>query len=118
MKKLHRQQCLYDVMLLIMKITITPFLIVLLFSSLAFSNGSTAQGILDKEVTLRIENIQLKNALNRIEKSVGAKFAYSPNIVRDLEKVSLNADKEKLGDLLRDLLTPMGISFQLIADRT
>src|SRR5688572_22705687 len=117
MKKLHRQQCLYDVMLFIMKISITPFLIVLMFSSLAFSNGTTAQGILDKEVTLRIENIQLKNALNRIEKSVGAKFAYSPNIVRDLEKVTLNADKEKLGDLLRDLLTPMGISFQLIADR-
>ncbi len=117
MKKLHRQQCLYDVMLFIMKISITPFLIVSLFSSLAFSNGSTAQGILDKEVTLRIENIQLKSALNRIEKQVGAKFAYSPNIVRDLEKVTLNANKEKLGDLLSELLTPMGISFQVIADR-
>src|SRR5688500_12005204 len=117
MKKLHRQQCLYDVMLFIMKISITPFLIVLMSSSLAFSNSTTAQGILDKEVTLRIENIQLKSALNRIEKSVGTKFAYSPNIVRDLEKVSLNADKEKLGDLLSELLTPMGISFQVIADR-
>lgn len=117
MKKLHRQQCLYDVMLLIMKISIPPFLIVLLFSSFAFSNGSTAQGILDKEVTLQIENIQLKNALNRIEKSVGAKFAYSPNIVRDLEKVSFNANKEKLGDLLSELLTPMGISFEVIAGR-
>ena len=117
MKKLHRQQCLYDVMLFIMKFSVTQFLITLFFSSLAFSNGSTAQGILDKEVTLRIENIQLKNALNKLEKSVGTKFAYSPSIVRDLEKVSLNADKEKLGDLLNDLLTPMGISFQVIADR-
>src|ERR671912_1070044 len=117
MKKLYRQQCLYDVMIFIMKFSVTPFLITLFFSSFAFSNGSTAQGILDREVTLQIENIQLKSALNRIEKSVGAKFAYSPNIVRDLEKVTLNADKEKLGDLLSELLTPMGISFQVIADR-
>lgn len=117
MKKLHRLQSPYDVMLFIMKISITQFFIALFFSSLAFSNGSTAQGILDKEVTLRIENIQLKNALNKLEKSAGTKFAYSPNIVRDLEKVTLNADKKKLGDLLADLLTPMGISFQVIADR-
>src|SRR5688572_887837 len=117
MKKLYRQQCLYDVMIFIMKFSVTPFLITLFFSSFAFSNGSTAQGILDREVTLQIENIQLKNALNKIEKSVGAKFAYSPNIVRDLEKVTLNAEKEKLGDVLHDLLSPMGISFQVIADR-
>ena len=117
MKKLYRQQCLYDVMIFIMKFSVTPFLITLFFSSFAFSNGSTAQGILDREVTLQIENIQLKNALNKIEKSVGAKFAYSPHIVRDLEKVTLNAEKEKLGDVLHDLLNPMGISFQLIAGR-
>src|SRR5918993_360022 len=117
MKKLYRQQCLYDVMIFIMKFSVTPFLITLFFSSFAFSNGSTAQGILDREVTLQIENIQLKNALNKIEKSVGAKFAYSPNIVRDLEKVTVNAEKEKLGDVLQDLLTPMGISFQVIAGR-
>src|SRR5688572_14681953 len=117
MKKLYRQQCLYDVMIFIMKFSVTPFLITLFFSSFAFSNGSTAQGILDREVTLQIENIQLKNALNKIEKSVGAKFAYSPNIVRDLEKVSLKAEKEKLSDVLNELLTPMGISYQVIAGR-
>ncbi len=116
MKKLPWLQC-YDLMLLIMKISVTQFAIALVFSSLAFSNGTNAQGILDKEVTIRIENIQLKNALNKLEKLVGTKFAYSPNIVRDLEKVTLNADKEKLGNLLSDLLTPMGISYQVIADR-
>jgi hypothetical protein len=62
MKKLYRQQCLYDVMIFIMKFSVTPFLITLFFSSFAFSNGSTAQGILDREVTLQIENIQLKHA--------------------------------------------------------
>ncbi len=116
MKKLPWLQC-YDLMLLIMKISVTQFAIALVFSSLAFSNGTNAQGILDKEVTIRIDNIQLKNALNKLEKLVGTKFAYSPNIVRDLEKVTLNADKEKLGDLLKNLLSPMGISYQVIADR-
>ena len=100
-----------------MKISVTQFIITLFCSSLAFSNGSNAQGVLDKEITISIERIQLKNALNKLEKLAGIKFAYSPNIVRDLEKVTLNADNEKFGDLLNNLLAPMGISYVVIADR-
>src|SRR5687767_8100939 len=116
MKKLPWLQC-YDLMLYIMKISVAQFAIALVFSTLAFSNGLTAQGVLDNEVTIRFENVRLKNALKKLEKLAGAKFAYSPNIVRDLEKVSLQADNEKLGDLLSDLLGPMGISYEVIADR-
>jgi TonB-linked SusC/RagA family outer membrane protein len=116
MKKLHWLQS-YDLMLFIMRISVIQFAFALSFSSLAFSNGSSAQGVLDNEVTVRLENIKLKNALNKLEKLAGTKFAYSPSIVRDLEKVTLDADKEKLGDVLTNLLTPMGISYQVIADR-
>lgn len=116
MKKLPWPQW-YDLILFTMKISIAQFIIALLFSSLAFSNGLKGQGILDSEITIRLENVQLKNALSKLEKVAGTKFAYSPNIVRDLEKVTLNANNKKLGDLLKDLLNPMGISYQLIADR-
>jgi TonB-linked SusC/RagA family outer membrane protein len=116
MKKLHWLQS-YDLMLFIMRISVIQFVFALSFSSLAFSNGSNAQGVLDSEVTIRLDNIKLKNALNKLEKLAGTKFAYSPSIVRDLEKVTLNADKEKLGDVLSSLLSPMGISYQVIADR-
>lgn len=116
MKKLPWPQW-YDLILFTMKISLVQFIIALFFSSLAFSNGLKGQGILDSEITIRIENVQLKNALGKLEKIAGTKFAYSPNIVRDLEKVTLNANNKRLGDLLKDLLNPMGISYQVIADR-
>jgi len=116
MKKLPWPQW-YDSILFIMKISVGQFIITLLFSTLAFSNGSNAQGVLDTEVTLRIENIRLKNALNKLEKLAETKFAYSPSMVRELEKVSIKSDKQKLGDLLSDLLAPRGISFEVIAGR-
>ncbi|HEY5822909.1 MAG TPA: TonB-dependent receptor [Cyclobacteriaceae bacterium] len=106
-----------ELMLFLMKVSATQLLLAILFGSFAFAGGSKAQGLLDKEVTISIRNVELKNALNKLEKLVDAKFAYSPNIVRDMEKVTLNADKEKLGDLLSNLLGPMGISYQVIADR-
>ena len=107
MKKLHWLQS-YDLMLFIMRISVIQFAIALSFSSLAFSNGSSAQGVLDNEVTVRLDNIRLKSALNKLEKLAGTKFAYSPSIVRDLEKVTVNADNAKLGDVLSDLLKSHG----------
>src|SRR5688572_23990207 len=101
-------------MLFAMKMSVTQFIIALLCSLLVFSNSSKAQGVLDKEITISIERIQLKHALNKLEKLTGTKFAYSPNIVQDLQKVTLDADNEKLGDLLNDLLAPMGISYVVI----
>src|SRR5690606_19401450 len=116
MKKLPWLQC-YDLMLYIMKISVTQFAIALVFSSIALSNGSAAQGVLDNEVTIQVENIRLKSVLNKLEKLTGTKFAYSPNIVHDLKKVTVTADNQKLGDVLSNLLNPMGVSYQLIAGR-
>lgn len=100
-----------------MKISVIQFILTLFCLSLFISNDLKAQGVLDKEITISIERTQLKNALNKLEKQAETKFAYSPNIVQDLQKVSLHADNEKLGDVLNDLLAPLGISFIVIADR-
>ncbi|RAW00543.1 SusC/RagA family TonB-linked outer membrane protein [Pseudochryseolinea flava] len=116
MKKLPWLQS-YDLMLFIMKISVIQFVIAAVVSTVAFCGTTNGQGILDTEVTINIENIQLKNALSKLEKLAGTKFAYSPSIVRDLEKVTVTAHHEKLGDLLSNLLTPRGISYQVIADR-
>jgi TonB-dependent starch-binding outer membrane protein SusC len=116
MKKLPWLQS-YDLMLLIMRISVIQIVIAAVFTSVAFCGATNGQGILDKEVTIKIENTQLKNALSKLEKLAGTKFAYSPSIVRDLEKVTLSAEHEKLGDLLHNLLAPRGISYQVIADR-
>jgi TonB-dependent starch-binding outer membrane protein SusC len=116
MKKLPWPQW-YDLILFTMKISIGQLIIAGFLSSLAFANGTNAQGVLDNEVTLEIEDVRLKNALQRLEKLAGTKFAYSPAIVRDLEHVTIKSDKRKLGEVLSELLSPRGISFELIAGR-
>ncbi|HYC86351.1 MAG TPA: SusC/RagA family TonB-linked outer membrane protein, partial [Chryseosolibacter sp.] len=100
-----------------MKISVGQFLIAVFFSTFALSNGSSAQGVLDTEVSLRVEKVRLKEALNKLEKIADTKFAYSPSIVRELERVTIKSDGQKLGELLSSLLAPRGISFQVIAGR-
>ncbi len=116
MKKLPWPQW-YDSILFIMKISLAQSVIALVFSTLAFSNGSNAQGVLDNKITIRVENTELKNALYKLEKLAGTKFAYSPSVIRHLERVTLNAQSEKLGSLLNEMLDPMGISYTVISDR-
>lgn len=106
-----------DLLLFTMKISAVHAFISMLLTSFAFANDVEAQGILDTEVTVRLENTELKKALHQLEEMVDTRFAYSPDIVQDMKKVTVNAERKKLGDVLRELLAPMGISFEVIADR-
>jgi hypothetical protein len=59
MKKLPGLQS-HDLMLFIMKVSVIQFVIAAAVSTVAFCGITKGQGVLDKEVTIKIENIQLR----------------------------------------------------------
>ncbi|MDZ4726480.1 MAG: STN domain-containing protein, partial [Leptospira sp.] len=116
MKKLLRQQW-YDKILFLMKITVLQVFLSFLFGSLAYATELKGQEILDKKVTLHVDNVELKMVLSEIEKIADIKFAYSSRVVRVKQKISVDADGKKLSQLLTELLNPFDVSYQVIAGR-
>ena len=100
-----------------MKILSVQMFLALLLASIAYAHDLNGQGIMDKEISVVIENTSLKKALSRIERLAGVKFTYSPSVIEEDRKVSVKASAQTLAQVLDALLGPLNIRYKLIADR-
>lgn len=101
----------------IMKITLGQVFIAILLTSVSYANSSNAQKMLNNTVTLSVENASLGKALKMIEKEADVKFAYSKSIININQQVSVLANGQTLDEVLRNLLTPIGISYREVNQR-
>ncbi|WP_256011386.1 SusC/RagA family TonB-linked outer membrane protein [Desertivirga xinjiangensis] len=101
----------------IMMMTFMQMVMFAVLTGVSLAANVKAQGVLDRTVNLSVENVNLDEALRKLESSTDVKFIYSKDFVRLDEKVSLNAKGIKLGTVLKNLLLPHAISFEPISDR-
>lgn len=95
-----------------MKLSMLQVTLAMIFSGMALAHSNHAQGVLDREVNLRLVDVTLKKVLNELESAASVKFVFSINKQSKLsEKVLLEAENRKLGDILDELLSPREISF-------
>lgn len=99
--------------LLIMKITC---ILLLVFTSLSFANNGMAQELLNRPVSVHIEDQDLQLVLNRIAKLTNVKFTYVPQMIPLTKKVSLHSNKDRLETVLDRLLTPLEIDYKTSGD--
>ena len=100
-----------------MKVTLGQAIIALIFTGISYANDGKAQVMLDRPVTLTVNNASLSGALKKLEKSAGVKFVYSKSIIQINQQVSIDAKQEKLQSVLNKLLVPNGIKYEVIDDR-
>jgi TonB-dependent starch-binding outer membrane protein SusC len=86
-------------------------LVVGLISSTLMAQGANRQEILETEVTLSLKGVTLKHALQELEAVAKVKFVYSRNYLNLDEKVTIEVNNKKLGQVLSDLLTPLEIKY-------
>ena len=101
----------------IMKITLGQVIFAVIFSGLSYAKPGKAQVMLERPVTIDLNNTPLSNALKQIEKSADVKFIYSKSLIPTDQDVSLNARHEKLVNVLARLLNPYGIAFEVVNER-
>ncbi|WP_090467629.1 SusC/RagA family TonB-linked outer membrane protein [Mucilaginibacter sp. OK268] len=89
----------------------------LVFTGISFATTSKGQGLLDKRVDYNIQNTSLTNAIQQLEKVTSLKFVYRKNLVENELGLSIDAKHEKLGIVLSKLLTPRGITYDVIGDQ-
>ncbi|WP_173002930.1 SusC/RagA family TonB-linked outer membrane protein [Chitinophaga sp. SYP-B3965] len=81
------------------------------------STAFAAPGILDKKITLNISNRGLKNVLSKIEEAAAVKFAYASQTIPLNTKVSIDAQNERLGDVLTELLSPYKVTYEVVGNQ-
>lgn len=94
-----------------------PMFLALVFTSYAYSNTADAQSILDRVVTISIDKGPLKEVFLDLKNQTGARFVYSSKTIEASRKVTIRAREKKLGEVLEELLAPLGITYKIIKDR-
>lgn len=98
-----------------MKITLLQFVIAVGLSGLVMAapGGSYGQGILDNTLSISAQNAKLGDMLERIEKLAHVRFSFNPKIIPVNEEVSVDLQDAKLKDVLKNLLDPLRIDYEV-----
>lgn len=99
----------------LLQLTALPLLLTLTIVTLSPAEPGTAQQLLDRPVTLQLNEQELRTALTKLEHATQTRFVYKSSLVR-AQVVSLTARSERLASVLDRLLKPLGIDYEVTND--
>ena len=100
----------------IMKITSIQVFLAALLSSFAWASTS-AQEMLNKHVTVHMEEASLRSILNEVSKSSGIRITYNSKVLPKEMTATLDARNRRLADVLDQLLTPKNITYIVLENQ-
>lgn len=80
----------------------------------AHSGPLAAQGLLDRKVTFQVKDVPLVQALEQLSQKSTVKFAFQAPANTGRQRVTAQANNERLSKILKDLLTPHQLDFSLV----
>ncbi|HEX8040242.1 MAG TPA: carboxypeptidase-like regulatory domain-containing protein, partial [Chryseosolibacter sp.] len=86
-----------------MKITLLHAFITSVTIVFSFALDTRGQGVLDRKVSLQIENKKVRDVLAEIESKAGVSFTYRPRLIRSIRNVNLNVSELRLEEILAKL---------------
>ncbi|WP_192579147.1 TonB-dependent receptor [Dyadobacter aurulentus] len=96
-----------------MKILGVPIVILMVAAGLVMAEGSSAQEVLNRTVSMEAENEQVSSVLSKLEKAAKVRFTYVPEIFPKSAKTTLRVQNEPLEKVLIRLLAPYEVDYQL-----
>jgi TonB-linked SusC/RagA family outer membrane protein len=95
-----------------MKCSLIACLFVSMFISLALAKDSYSQ-VLEKRITVTLDNLSFNAALEKLSATAGVNFVFAGKIDA-AEKVRISARNETLGGVLKRLLKPYGLLYEVV----
>lgn len=80
-------------------------------------DGKLRQNVLDKVISIELKDVVLKDALDKIGDIAKVFFIHTNNDVLLKNKISVSANKQKVGDILKKILSPYALSYIVVDDR-
>ncbi|MBE9460693.1 TonB-dependent receptor [Dyadobacter sp. UP-52] len=96
-----------------MRITATQFILALLFFSSGYAHESYGQTLLSQKISINANGSEVKKVLNQVEKQVDVRFVFSSKLIQSGRKVNVTAQNKPLYEVLDNILTPLGLQYEL-----
>lgn len=97
-----------------MRVTFTQIFLGILFTCASYASNVTAQGVLNREISLSVEQGDIKQVLKQIQNQADVKFVYSPSAIRADRKISMNVTSKRLGEFLDQDLSALYINYKIL----
>ncbi|NIJ54599.1 TonB-dependent receptor [Dyadobacter arcticus] len=106
-----------DLCLKIVKISLTQFFFLIVCASIAYASDAYGQELLERRLTLRMQDEEVKSILTKIENDAHIRFMYSPRAIQAQRHTSIQVTNQPLQEILNLLLTPLAIQFRVVGNR-
>ncbi|QEC53438.1 TonB-dependent receptor [Anseongella ginsenosidimutans] len=98
-----------------MRGSFVALMITLLSLQMVHSSTGKAQGILDRKISISIENASLAEVLEQIREKTGVEFLFSSKI-NSKKEVSLEIKSARVRTALKRLLLPAGLTYEVVGE--
>ena len=100
-----------------MKFAFIQLIFCMAFISVSYANKASAQDVLNKHVTVTIQNTEIKKVIVQLQQLTEAKFIYSSTTINANRKISISVSDKTLKELLDEFFVPIGIDYKTIDDK-
>jgi TonB-linked SusC/RagA family outer membrane protein len=100
-----------------MRISILQLVLIFLFTGGSWGRSMNGQDLLDRRVSLKISQSELRNVLTLISKEARVRFTYNSKAIRADRKVDVNVRNERLEVVLAQLLKPLNIEQNIVDEQ-
>jgi TonB-linked SusC/RagA family outer membrane protein len=108
-KRIRRHPLTYQ----IMRVSFIQLVLIAALAGMAYAGDVVAQNLLNRKISLQVDEQEVKTVLRQLEKQADVRFMYSPQVVPANRKVSLNVTNQSLADVLTSLLKPLNVSYEV-----
>ena len=101
----------------IMKLSLMQLFLAVLFVGISYATDTHAQELLEKRISLRVQDQSVRAILSKIETEANVKFMYSPKAIQAQRRTSLQVNNQPLQEVLLLLLKPLDIKYRVVGSR-
>jgi outer membrane receptor protein involved in Fe transport len=112
-----KKKQLIALMLLAMKVTALQITISLLIVYSVYAMPSSAQDILNKKISIKADNKELKTIIAEIQGQTSIRFIFSAKAIQSDRTISLSVKDQPLGSFLQEIFLPLHIGYKVVGDQ-
>ncbi|MCE6992461.1 TonB-dependent receptor [Dyadobacter sp. CY323] len=102
-----------EVLLWTMRITATQLMFALLFLGSGYAREGSAQSLLSQKISISAHGSEVKKVLKELEKKADVRFVFSSKLIKSTRKVSVAVQEKPLYEVLDQVLTPLGLEYEV-----
>ncbi|MCE6988106.1 TonB-dependent receptor [Dyadobacter sp. CY323] len=101
------------VLLWTMRITATQLMFALFAIGSSYAREGNAQSLLSQKISISAYGSEVKKVLSQVEKQMDVRFVFSSKLIKSTRKISVSAKEKPLVEVLDEILTPLGLEYEV-----